>query len=88
MSKKKIVLSPKTEVVMIEFGDKIKKARLKCKLSAEIVAEKSNISRPTLTAIEKGAPTVSIGSYFLVLQTLGLEKEFVSTYNKGLVANN
>lgn len=88
MSKKKIVLSPKTEVVLIEFGDKIRKTRLNCKLSAELVAEKSNISRPTLNAIEKGAPTVSIGSYFLVLQTLGLEREFVLTYNKSLTANN
>lgn len=43
----------------------------------EQVAQRANISRPTLVSIEKGAPTVSIGSYLLVLQVLGLEKDFL-----------
>ena len=44
----------------------------------EQVAERSNISRPSLHAIEKGSPTVSIGYYLLVLSVLGLEKDFLS----------
>ena len=48
------------------------------KFSSQQVAERANISRPTLSAIEKGNPTVSIGSYLLVLQVLGLEKDFLS----------
>lgn len=52
-------------------------ARLRRKLSSEQVAERANISRPTLTEIEKGSPTVSLGSYFSVLQVLGLEKDFL-----------
>ena len=47
------------------------------RLSAEQVSERANISRPTLTSIEKGSPTVSIGSYLMVLQVLGLEKDFL-----------
>jgi transcriptional regulator with XRE-family HTH domain len=77
MAKIKIVILPKTRKVISEMGDNIRLARLRRKLSAEQVAERANISRPTLSAIEKGSPTVSIGSYLLVLQVLGLEKDFI-----------
>lgn len=77
MTKKKIVILPKPRRILSEMGENIKLARLRRKLSAEQVAERANISRPTLTAIEKGSPTVSIGSYFLVLQVLRLEKDFL-----------
>jgi transcriptional regulator with XRE-family HTH domain len=77
MAKKKIIILPKTMRIMSELGQNIKLARLRRKLSAEQIAERANISRPTLSAIEKGSPTVSIGSYLLVLQVLGLEKDFL-----------
>lgn len=77
MSKKKMVILPKARRVLDEMGENIKLARLRRKLSAEQVSERANISRPTLTAIEKGSPTVSIGSYLLVLQVLGLERDFL-----------
>lgn len=77
MAKKEIVLLPKARLILSEMGENIKLARLRRKISAEQVAERANISRPTLTAIEKGAPTVSIGYYLLVLQILGLEEDFL-----------
>ena len=77
MSKKKIVILPKTKRILTEMGENIKLARLRRKLSSEQVAERANISRPTLLAMEKGSPAVSIGSYLLVLQVLGLEKDFL-----------
>ena len=77
MSKKKIVILPKFEKILIEMGEQIKLARLRRKLSTTQVSERANISRPTLSAIEKGASSVSIGSYLLVLQVLGLEKDFL-----------
>lgn len=40
------------------------------KLSLELVAERAGISRATLISIEKGTPTVSIGSYAAVLHAL------------------
>ena len=45
-------------------------ARLRRKLSLELVAERAGISRATLISIEKGTPTVSIGSYAAVLHAL------------------
>jgi len=77
MAKKKIVILPKTKRILSEMGENIKLARLRRKLSSEKVSERANISRPTLSAIEKGSPTVSIGSYLLVMQVLGLEKDFL-----------
>lgn len=78
MPKSKMVILPKTVRILSEMGENIKLARLRRKFSAEQVAERANISRPTLSSIEKGKPTVSIGSYILVLQVLGLEKDFLS----------
>ena len=77
MAKKKIVILPKTKRILSEMGENVKLARLRRKLSSQQVAERANISRPTLSAIEKGSPSVSIGSYLLVLQVLGLEKDFL-----------
>lgn len=77
MTKKKIVLLPKTRRIITELGENIKLARLRRKLSAVQVAERANINRGTLFSIEKGSATVSIGSYIQVLQVLGLEKDFL-----------
>ncbi|MCM8570316.1 helix-turn-helix domain-containing protein [Gramella jeungdoensis] len=57
------------------MGGQIKLARLRRKLSMEQVSERANISRPTLLSIEKGNPSVSLGSYFQVLKVLGLEED-------------
>ncbi|WP_282036291.1 helix-turn-helix domain-containing protein [Saccharicrinis aurantiacus] len=77
MPKKNIVILPKTRRILTELGENIKLARLRRNLSAEQVSERANISRPTLVSIEKGAATVSLGSYLLVLQVLGLEKDLL-----------
>ncbi|NQW36416.1 MAG: helix-turn-helix transcriptional regulator, partial [Flavobacteriales bacterium] len=77
MTKKKMIILPKTRRILDDMGKNIKLARLRRKFSSQQVAERANISRPTLSAIEKGKPTVSIGSYLLVLQVLGLEKDFL-----------
>ena len=67
MAKKSIVLLPETEEILQEMGLQIKYARLRRKLSAELVAERAGISRATLVSIEKGA---SSGCYAAVLHAL------------------
>ena len=62
---------------MTELGENIKLARLRRKLSTEQVAERANIARTTLWAIEKGLPNVALGSYVQVLFVLGLEKDLL-----------
>ena len=80
-----MIILPKTTKILIQMGENIKLSRLRRKFSAEQVAERANISRPTLSAIEKGMPTVSIGYYLLVLQVLGLENDFLFLANDDIL---
>ena len=68
---------PSVTKILTEFGENIKLARLRRKFSAEQVAQRANISRPTLLSIEKGHPGVAIGSYAQVLFVLNLEKDLL-----------
>ena len=70
MTKKSIVLLPETLNILEQMGLQIKYARLRRKISAEIVAERAGISRATLCAIEKGSPSVAMGCYAAVLHAL------------------
>lgn len=76
--KKSNILFPRALKAAKALGENIKLARLRRKLSAQQVAERADISRPTLTSIEKGQPNVSMGAYIKVLFVLGLEQDIVS----------
>jgi transcriptional regulator with XRE-family HTH domain len=77
MKKRNTILLPRAQKTISVLGDNIKLARLRRKFSAELVAERANISRPTLLSMEKGSPNVSIGAYVKVLSVLGLEKDIL-----------
>ncbi len=77
MTKKEIILLPNSKKVLSHLGENIRFARLRRRLSAQQVAERAGISRPTLHSIELGLPTVSIGLYFQVLLVLGLENDIL-----------
>ena len=70
MPKKTIVLLPETEKILEQMGLQIKYARLRRKLTSELVAERAGISRATLVSIEKGSPSVAMGCYASVLHAL------------------
>ena len=71
MSKKTNLMYPSMKKNLELMGEQIKLARLRRELSASLVCERAGISRATLWQIEKGASTVSIGSYAAVLHALG-----------------
>lgn len=78
MSKKATVILPQTQKILNQLGDQIRLARLRRRLSAELVAERAGISRMTLSNIEKGSPSVAIGSYAAVLHALnGMERDLL-----------
>jgi transcriptional regulator with XRE-family HTH domain len=67
---------PSEEKILVNLGERIRLARLRRGLSAEIVAERSSISRMTLHRAEKGYPAVSIGTYLRILASLQLQNDF------------
>jgi transcriptional regulator with XRE-family HTH domain len=71
MSKKTVVIMPDTQEILEQMGEQIKLARLRRNLSTDLIAERAGISRATLWAVEKGTPTVSMGTYAAVLHALG-----------------
>ena len=77
MKKRNTILLPRAQKTITVLGENIKLARLRRKFSAEQVAERANISRPTLVSIEKGNPNVTIGAYVKVLSVLGLENDIM-----------
>ena len=78
MSKKATILLPKTQEILNQMGEQIRLARLRRRLSAELVAERAGLSRVTLSNIEKGSPSVAIGSYAAVLHALnGMDKDLL-----------
>ena len=78
MSKKAAIIMPKTREILEQMGEQIKLARLRRKLSAQLIAERAGISRQTLNAIEKGSSTVALGSYAAVLHALNnLDTDFL-----------
>lgn len=78
MSKKSIILLPRLQQILETVGEQIKLARLRRKLSGQMVAERAGIGRNTLIAIEQGKPTVGIGHYLNVLKVLGVEQDFLT----------
>jgi transcriptional regulator with XRE-family HTH domain len=77
MKSKTPVLFPKDKRMLETVGAQIKLARLRRKLSGQMVAERAGIGRNTLISIEQGQPTVSIGHWVNVLKVLGLENDLL-----------
>jgi len=77
MENRKHTLLPSSEKLLKEFGENIKLARLRRKLSAEQVAERAGISRQSLWKVENGSAGVAIGICLLALLALGLEKDIL-----------
>jgi len=78
MGRKAVIVLPQTQELLSQMGQQIRMARLRRRLPSEVVAERAFISRQTLTAIEKGSASVSIGAYVAVLHALGgLERDLL-----------
>ena len=54
MATKKYVIYPIERRKLVDLGDRLKRARLRRKLSMQIVADRCNVSRSTLYKLEKG----------------------------------
>ncbi|HEY9713088.1 MAG TPA: helix-turn-helix transcriptional regulator [Chroococcales cyanobacterium] len=55
-----------------KLGQDIRDARLRRRIPTEILAERASISRMTLYNVERGDPSVSMGTYTTILFVLGM----------------
>ena len=60
---------------MKQMGEQIKLARKRRHLSMQDIAERATVNRLTISKVERGDPTVSMGIYARVLYALNLEKD-------------
>ena len=70
-------LPRKLEDNMHKVGEQIKLARLRRNLSIAQIAERAMVSDLTVSRVEKGLPTVSVGIYLRVLYALQLDNDIL-----------
>ena len=75
MAKKTAALLPPTGELLRQFGDRLRLARLRRRLSAKQVAERAGMAPMTLRSLERGGSGVTMGAYLAVMQVLGIEKD-------------
>ena len=71
------VLLPKQKDILKQMGYQIRMVRQRRKLSVNLIAERAGVSRQSVWAVEKGSPSVVMGTYLKVLHAVGLDKDLL-----------
>ncbi len=67
---------PATSEHLHRFGERLRLARKRRKLSSKQVAERAGMAPMTLRSLERGGSGVTMGAYLAVMQVLGIERDF------------
>lgn len=76
-SKAPLIFSSESKL-LTELGERLRLARLRRRLTTTTVAERCGISRPTLFKVERGDPSVTLGTYLRVLAIYGLNGDLAT----------
>lgn len=68
-------LLPATQERLRQFGERLRLARRRRRLSATQVAARAGMAPMTLRSVERGGAGVTIGAYAAVMQVLGIEQD-------------
>lgn len=58
---------------LVALGERMRLARLRRRITAELFSERLGVSRETLRRLENGDPTIAMGTYMRALRVLGLD---------------
>lgn len=75
MPAKAPTLYPSQSRLLRELGQRLREARLRRRFTVTQVAERADVSRPTMNKVEQGDAAVTMGTYLRVLAVLGLEND-------------
>ncbi len=78
MPKRTLPTFPHYQRLATALGDRIRVARKRRRLSATEMAERMDVSRPTLASLEEGDLSVGLGVLVRALGVLGLEDDLAS----------
>ncbi len=76
-NQRRVLALPKTVRILETVGEQIRLARLRRKLSVDLVAERAGVSRTTVWKVEKGNASVAIGIYAKILNAIGLQDDLL-----------
>ncbi len=75
MPSKPPIVFPQEQRLLSAFGERLRLARLRRKLSMVTVAQRAGVSRTSLYNAEAGDPGATLGTYLRILAVLGLETD-------------
>lgn len=70
-----VLTSVVDQQLLLELGERLKRARIRQGLTTVEMAGRAGLSRMTLRSIEAGEPTPTIGSYLRVMGVLGVSSD-------------
>jgi transcriptional regulator with XRE-family HTH domain len=75
MSNRTLPTYPRDDRLARDLGERIRVARLRRRLTVTEMAERMDVSRPTLNRLERGDLAVGLGVLMRALGVLGLEQD-------------
>ena len=64
-----------------KLGQDLRHARVRRRITMELMSQRASISRTTLTKVEKGDPSVALGVYASVIFVLGMLSNLVTLFD-------
>ena len=71
-------LFPKAASALKALGENLRLARKRRKITAQMMAERANMSLMTLRSLERGSPHVAMSNYMAVIFCLGFQDDIAN----------